>query len=79
MRRYEGAQPQFVHRNILKQVLEENGGVKVVRGVGVRSVGSGLQGRSLQLSLSDGSQVEADVVIGVLILLIQVSQLCGSV
>ena len=74
LKRYEGEQPQFVHRHVLKRILEGDG-VRVSRGLGVErlrgrrletghSDDTGHGGDEVVLGLSDGSEVVADLVIG---------------
>jgi hypothetical protein len=72
LRRYIGEQPQFVHRHVLKRILETGEAVDVRRGVSIAAVGAGsgpdggdASGRSrVEMRLSDGGCIGADLVVG---------------
>jgi 2-polyprenyl-6-methoxyphenol hydroxylase-like FAD-dependent oxidoreductase len=60
MRQYEGEQPQFIHRWVLKDILSQD--VKVVRGrkvVEVHDLEAGVE-----VVFEDGTREMADLVIG---------------
>jgi hypothetical protein len=61
IRRYEGETPQFVHRWVLKEALEE--GVDVRRGKAVVRVKE-LEGGKVEVIFQDGAKELADLVIG---------------
>ena len=72
LKRYEGEQPQFVHRHVLKRVLEQREDVTVRRGVGVESVSEYEEGRAgngtvsgpISVKRSNGKHVVADLIVG---------------
>lgn len=72
LRRYIGEQPQFVHRHVLKRILEHGEDVDVRRGVSIAAVGAGSgpdegdasERSRVEVRLSDGSSIDADLVVG---------------
>jgi len=61
MRQYEGQQPQFINRWLLREILIQ--GVTVQRGKRVSRVENSGEGRA-EVILDDGSKDSADLVVG---------------
>lgn len=62
MRQYEGQQPQFIHRWLLRDILSE--GVSVQGGKRVVRVNNDGPGGRAELVFEDGSKESADLVVG---------------